>query len=601
LKHITIELQEINRKRSNMHRAKASQIQDFEFQVDASIGSFKFVGTTNQHSSNLSHFSKHNYSELEVENQNINSLSAGIATLRLRNNVIQIIESEEELDVDQQNGLNGEISSQRMMLPRKDEEEIFESKDSFEKFILDYRIAASALIIMGVGVAGIIGLLCGYYAVYASHNSNITPLSLELAYQHLINGAIAKEQCLIQGLQLAASNLSAETGQLFLSLYQDNMNYLEDIQLLGSQPFPLQLDIDQSTTTLLSRSFILTMVNYVNQYISSFPGTATAKQMWSSFSSLDQYIQSFLSLGAGQAKEQMYSYIIGRESDMLAVLGSYIEVETVMISMAMLYLAIFTVLISVVVNRINSERISIFEIFLEISDSKIQQFSNRTEKLLVSLHVEDTNEDMDEDPEKKINSNTFSKKKSFKQISFGKSIYLKIIIIPLFFVGYFIHSYTVSVININFQTVALPYFRLSPFADFQLYSNFTQIEEAILNPNSSVNGFAIGTQFREHFRSYMEVHYNSFGYVPAFHEAWNDLYFLDICPGQLSPMGNTTIQEGCSISNLTDNGTFLVINDIITKIEAQNYSLPLHLSYIYKFETISKVHRLLTTFLIQAQ
>lgn len=73
----------------------------------------------------LSPFTHVSYIENALQNQNSFSLQKGITTLRLRNNVIQIIEEVEEADLDQQYALNGEHSSEQMMLPRKDEEEIF--------------------------------------------------------------------------------------------------------------------------------------------------------------------------------------------------------------------------------------------------------------------------------------------------------------------------------------------------------------------------------------------------------------------------------------------------------------------------------------------
>ena len=62
---------------------------------------------------------------------------------------------------------------------------------------------------MGLGLLGVIGLQTGFYAVYSAHNSSCTHFSEEVAYQNLVNGAVAKQYSLIQGLQLAAMNLSA--------------------------------------------------------------------------------------------------------------------------------------------------------------------------------------------------------------------------------------------------------------------------------------------------------------------------------------------------------------------------------------------------------
>jgi hypothetical protein len=44
--------------------------------------------------------------------------------------------------------------------------------------------------------------------------------------QHLINGAVTKQQCLLAGLQLAAKGKSQQSGAHFLSLYKDNLQYL---------------------------------------------------------------------------------------------------------------------------------------------------------------------------------------------------------------------------------------------------------------------------------------------------------------------------------------------------------------------------------------
>jgi hypothetical protein len=52
--------------------------------------------------------------------------------------------------------------------------------------------------------------------------------------------------------------------------------------------------------------------------------------------------------------------------------------QVIMLVMSIIYLLIMTLLIIFVINRINKERISIFNIFLEISEAKIQYFSDKT-------------------------------------------------------------------------------------------------------------------------------------------------------------------------------------------------------------------------------
>lgn len=87
----------------------------------------------------------------------------------------------------------------------------------------------------------------------------------------------------------------------------------------------------------------------------------------------------------------------------------------------------------------------------------------------------------------------FAKKKSFKQVSFVKSTYFKMMIVPLFFLGYFIHSYAVSHANLTFRKTALPYFRLSVSANYILYSNLTAVQNAFLSSNNSLDTLEIGT------------------------------------------------------------------------------------------------------------
>jgi uncharacterized protein YxeA len=74
----------------------------------------------------------------------------------------------------------------------------------------------------------------------------------------------------------------------------------------------------------------------------------------------------------------MYSQSLSREKEVGAWLQSAMKDEAVMLSMGVIYLFLFTILAFFVIHRINLERIDIFDIFLQISDTKIQQFSNRT-------------------------------------------------------------------------------------------------------------------------------------------------------------------------------------------------------------------------------
>lgn len=129
-------------------------------------------------------------------------------------------------------------------------------------------------------------------------------------------------------------------------------------------------------------------------------------------------------------------------------------------------------------------------------------------------------------------------------MSFAKNIYLKMMIIPLFFAGYFAHSYALSATSLAFQATALPYFRLSASADYILYSNLTVIQQSIANyePAAPQDRLNMGVAIRLYYRKYFEVHYNAFAFIPDYHEAWTSLFFQGLCPGQPTAFGNTTIE-----------------------------------------------------------
>lgn len=153
-----------------------------------------------------------------------------------------------------------------------------------------------------IGFLGAVGLQVGYYAVYISHSASLGQQSLLLSQQHLINGAVTKQQALLVGLQLAATNFSSEPSSHFHTIYRDNLQFLEEIQMSGLSPFPLSLQVDSQTTKILTHEFLLSMINSASQFASALSPTASATIMWTAFSQLDHYVQSYLTEGCRQAK-----------------------------------------------------------------------------------------------------------------------------------------------------------------------------------------------------------------------------------------------------------------------------------------------------------
>ena len=105
----------------------------------------------------------------------------------------------------------------------------------------------------------------------------------------------------------------------------------------------------------------------------------------------------YLIQNSKQLKEIMVANADAREQSIGAEIGGYMKMEIVMFVGGIVFVILFAVIMLIVIHKINKERIKIFEIFLDISEIQIQQFSSKTEKFLLSLHVEDTNGEIDVD------------------------------------------------------------------------------------------------------------------------------------------------------------------------------------------------------------
>jgi hypothetical protein len=121
----------------------------------------------------------------------------------------------------------------------------------------------------------VVALYAVTYILYnANHQSSIHH-SQEIVYQNLIIGAIAKQSALVSELQLMAGNRSSENPQRLVSIFSDNLKYLEQIQLLGTTPFPFTYSIDSVSQTSLTSQYISTIINYASTLHSSLEGAVT--------------------------------------------------------------------------------------------------------------------------------------------------------------------------------------------------------------------------------------------------------------------------------------------------------------------------------------
>jgi hypothetical protein len=221
----------------------------------------------------------------------------------------------------------------------------------------------------------------------------------------------------------------------------------------------------------------------------------------------------------------------------------------------------------------------------------------------MTLHVEDANGEIDIDEEventRKINSSTFAKKKRFKHINFNKNIYLRLLIIPIVGLGFFIHSFVTNYLNLSFQASSYHYFFLTSQGDYTFYSGLASIQAATLSsqplPVSASGNYIL------YYRDYYNLHYNTFGYIDDFHQAFTDIFMLDVCNGTSTAYGSTQITQSCQLPELYPNGSYLVFTDMAIKTEFLTDATSLTYDYILSNDVLSQTHRTMTNFLITAE
>ena len=74
----------------------------------------------------------------------------------------------------------------------------------------------------------------------------------------------------------------------------------------------------------------------------------------------------------------MISAAKNRENQIGDSIKTYIQMEIIMFAGGIVVVIIIGLCLLLAVHRINQERISIFEIFLDITEIQIQQFSSKT-------------------------------------------------------------------------------------------------------------------------------------------------------------------------------------------------------------------------------
>lgn len=100
--------------------------------------------------------------------------------------------------------------------------------------------------ILFVSMVGLLALYITFFVIFTRHNNAILGMTEEIAYQNLIIGSITKEVSLINTLNQMAAGSSPDTVTRFQKIYLDNINYMEQIQLFGSDSITLNISLSGS-------------------------------------------------------------------------------------------------------------------------------------------------------------------------------------------------------------------------------------------------------------------------------------------------------------------------------------------------------------------
>ena len=71
----------------------------------------------------------------------------------------------------------------------------------------------------------------------------------------------------------------------------------------------------------------------------------------------------------------------------------------------------------------------------------------------------------------------FTKRKSFKQVKINKSVYVKVLAIPVIASGFFVHIFLTGYGNIAFMSNGLTYMDLASSADHIFYSKIVNYQK----------------------------------------------------------------------------------------------------------------------------
>jgi hypothetical protein len=140
---------------------------------------------------------------------------------------------------------------------------------------------------------------------------------------------------------------------------------------------------------------------------------------------------------------------------------------------------------------------------------------------------------------------------------------------------------------------SIPYVALTSKADNTFYGGIGQVQNAILNKGSPQGGLT--NSYLEYYREYFDVHYETFGQIPAFHKAFTSVFMEDICDGEVK------VSNACDLPLLSKNGTLLIFTDITVRTEKSDFQQDFTNDYYVAFSVISAAHKYLSMLILEEQ
>jgi hypothetical protein len=278
-------------------------------------------------------------------------------------------------------------------IPRKENQEIFESKQAYQTFLRSQKLGAKLPFFLLAAVILVLVLYITAFAVLTSKSTNSNNYASEVIYQNLIIGAIAQQARCIHEFYLETGGYTSNGAATLVQEFNNNLAYLQQIGLQGSAPFVLTVPVGTTKVTLLTSQYISTLINYASALSFTLGASNTTLQLKAALSATDAYTLQYLLSGLS-AKDTMMGSLVAREAEIVGRISNHNNLQVIFITLGLFLLAVITVLLIYYLHHLNQERVKVFEIFLEISEPLIQQFSSKTERFLVALHSEESTDSL---------------------------------------------------------------------------------------------------------------------------------------------------------------------------------------------------------------